>query len=133
MLTSPGSSGGAPHLDGGLQAGRVAGALDVRRALRGHVALQAAALGGDGCGQEGPEEDLLPGCESAPPTAAGVASLAPPTAQTLIGEGGMCLAGDPNSDAGEVAAPSRRHLQPDSGSLHRAQPQHVRSQHHQAG
>lgn len=80
MLAPPhGSSGGAPHLVGGLRAGRAAGALDIRRALRGPVTLQAAALGGAGRGQEGPEEDILPGCESDPPTAAGAAPLAPPT------------------------------------------------------
>lgn len=66
LAPPPGSSGGAPHLVGGLRAGCAAGALDIRRALRGPVALQAATLGGAGCGQEGPEEDLLPGCESAP-------------------------------------------------------------------
>lgn len=80
MLALPsGSSRGAPHLVGGLRAGRAAGALDVRRAHRGPVALQAAALGGVGRGQEGPEEDLLPGCKPAPPTAASAALLAPPT------------------------------------------------------
>lgn len=80
MLAPPSaSSRGAPHLVGGLQAGRAAGALDVRRVLRGPVALQATALGGVGRGQEGPEEDLFPGCESALPTAASAAPLTPPT------------------------------------------------------
>lgn len=79
LAPPPGSSGGAPHLVSGLRAGCAAGALDIRRALRGPVALQAAALGGAGCGQEGPEEDLLPGCEPAPPTAAGAVPLASPT------------------------------------------------------
>lgn len=51
----------------------------------------------------------------------------------LTGGGGVCRAGDPDGDAGEAAAASGRHLQPDGGGLHRAQPQHLHTQHHQAG
>lgn len=74
-----GSSGGAPHLVGGLRAGCAAGALDVRRALRGSLPLQAAALAGDGRRQKGPEEDLFGGCKSDPPITASTSPLAFPT------------------------------------------------------
>lgn len=63
-LTEPvPSSGGAPHLVGGLLPGGSGGPVDLRRALHRPEPLQDAALAGGGRGQEGATKRILCRCE----------------------------------------------------------------------